>query len=83
MDQKQVFKQMIDFNKKAFDTSFSAMTALQDQTEKIGNTLMEKTPWIPEEGKKAAGEWAAACKKGRDQFKKSMDNTFQKMEEFF
>ncbi len=83
MDQKQVFKQMIDFNKTAFDNSFSAMSALQDQTEKMGAALMEQASWMPEEGRKAAGQWASACKKGRESFKKSVDNTFKKVEEFY
>ena len=32
MDQKQIAKQMMEFNKTAFDNTFNAMTVLQDQT---------------------------------------------------
>ena len=32
MEQKQMARQMMEFNKAAFDNSFSAMWALQDQT---------------------------------------------------
>jgi hypothetical protein len=35
MDQKQLVKQMIEFNKTALDNTFSAMIVLQDQKEKI------------------------------------------------
>ena len=35
MDQKKIAKQMVEFNKSVFDNSFTAMTALQDQTEKL------------------------------------------------
>lgn len=83
MDQKQLFKQMIDFNKATFEKSFSAMNALQEQTEKMGANLIEQASWLPEEGRKAAGQWVSACKKGRDSFKKSVDSTFQKVEKFY
>ena len=52
MDPKQIAKQMIDFNKTAFDNSFSAMSALQDQTEKLILSFLDKTDWIPKEGKR-------------------------------
>ena len=31
MDQKQILKQMIQFNKAAFDNTFDAVTVLQEQ----------------------------------------------------
>jgi len=34
MDPKQLAKQMVDFNKTAFDNSFNTMSTIQDQTEK-------------------------------------------------
>ena len=39
MDQKKMFKQVIDFNSAAFDNSFSTMVALQDQMEKTTSAL--------------------------------------------
>jgi len=30
MEPKQIAKQMVDFNKKAFDASFEAMAAMQE-----------------------------------------------------
>ncbi|MCK7507450.1 MAG: hypothetical protein MZV70_27680 [Desulfobacterales bacterium] len=35
MEPKQIAKQMVDFNKKAFDNSFEAMAVIQEQTEKM------------------------------------------------
>ena len=35
MEPKQIAKQLVDFNKKAFDNSFDAMAVIQDQTEKM------------------------------------------------
>ncbi len=83
MDQNQIFKQMIDFNKATFDNSFSAMVMVQEQTEKMISTMLEQATWLPEEGKKAISEWANAYKKGSRDFKKAVDDNYQKVETFF
>lgn len=83
MDQKKVFKQMIDFNKAAFDNSFNAMVMLQEQTERMAGTLLEQANWLPAEGKKAIQDWVAAYKNGRETFKKSVDDSFEKVDDFF
>ena len=83
MDQSQMLKQMIDFNKATFDNSFSAMVMLQEQTEKMVNTFLEQATWLPEEGKKAINEWTKAYKKGCEDFKNSVDENFKKVEDFF
>jgi polyhydroxyalkanoate synthesis regulator phasin len=83
MDQKQILKQMIDFNKAAFDNTFNAMVLLQEQSEKMSNTVLEQATWLPEEGKKAITDWIKAYKKGREDFKKAVDENFKKVEDFF
>jgi len=83
MDQKQVFKQMSDFNKAAFDNSFNAVVMLQGQAESLSNTLLTQATWLPEEGKKAIDEWVKTYKTGRETFKKSVDESYNKIEDFF
>ncbi len=83
MDQNQIFKQMIDFNKAAFDNSFSAMVMVQEQTEKMVGSILDQATWLPEEGKKAITEWSNACKKGAEDFKKTVDENFKKVDDFF
>ena len=83
MEPKQIAKEMIDFNKTAFDNSFKAMTVLQDQTEKIVSAFMEQTTFFPEDGKKLVTDWINTYKKGRDEFKNSADESFKKVESFF
>ncbi len=83
MDQKKMLKQMIDFNKAAFDNTFNAMVMLQEQTERMSNTLLDQATWLPEEGKKAISEWVKAYKGGREKFKKGVDENFKKVEDFF
>ncbi|MEQ8253541.1 MAG: hypothetical protein ABRQ28_03025 [Smithellaceae bacterium] len=83
MDQTQIVKQMIEFNKTAFDNTFNAMAVLQDQTEKLIFHFLEKAPWFPTEGKKAIDEWVSACKKGREEFKKNANESYKKVTDYF
>lgn len=83
MDQKQVFKQMVDFNKTAFNNAYNAMIMVQDQTEAMANTMLNQAAWLPEEGKKALHEWVDAFKKGRETYKQSVDDAFKKVEDYF
>jgi hypothetical protein len=83
MDQKQIFKQMVEFNKGAFNNSFNAMVMIQDQTETLANTMLSQASWMPEEGQKALRDWVDSFKKGRDDYKKAIDEAFGKVEEFF
>ena len=83
MDQKQLFKQMFDFNKVAFDNTYNAIVMLQEQAERMAKTMMDQATWLPEEGRRAIAEWVDAYKKGRENFKKLIDDNFQKVEEYF
>jgi polyhydroxyalkanoate synthesis regulator phasin len=83
MEQKQIVRQMMEFNKKAFDNSFSAMSELQDQTEKLMMNFLDKAEWVPEEGKKAMQDWIANYKKSRNDFKAAADDGYRKVAELF
>ncbi len=79
----EMMKQMIEFNKTAFDNTFRAMSLVQDQTEEMLLSYMEKATWLPAEGKKALKDWLDNCKKVRDEYKKIVDEGFKRMEELF
>ena len=83
MEPQKIAKQMIDFNKTAFDNSFSAMIMLQEQTEKMVNMSLEQATWLPGNGKEVINEWLVTYKKGREDFKMTMDENFKKVETFF
>jgi hypothetical protein len=78
----QMFKQMVTFNKTAFDNSFNALVTLQEQTEKMVNTFLDQATWLPEEGKKVTLDWIQAYKKGCEDFKKVVDENFKRVEDF-
>ncbi|MCP4350456.1 MAG: hypothetical protein GY795_33725 [Desulfobacterales bacterium] len=83
METEKIANQMISFQKTLFDSSFNAVKMAQDQTEKMTNSFMDKLSWIPEDGKKAVNDSADLYKKARDDFKKSVDDGFVKLEDMF
>ncbi len=80
MEQNQVFKQMLQLNKLAFDNMYNSIVMFQEQMENMAS--MVQVPWIPEDGKKAMGEWIRNYKKMREDFKRAMDEGYQKMESY-
>jgi predicted aminopeptidase len=78
-----LFKQMIDFQKATFDNSFKAMTTLQEQGEKMVKMFLEQASWLPEEGKKAVTNWIETYRKGRADFRNSVEENFDKVQNYF
>ena len=79
-------KQIIDFQKSTFDNSFYAVTLLQEQTEKMTRSFLDQAIWVPAEGRKAVNELIKSFNKGRNDFKKAVDENFkslEKMDTFF
>jgi len=83
MEPVKIAKQMIEFQKATFDNSFSAMGMVQEQAERMLNMSLEQATWLPEEGRKVIDEWIKAYKKGREDFKKIVDENFGRVEAFF
>jgi hypothetical protein len=81
MEQKHIFKQMIDFNRSVFDRSYSAMVIWQDQMERAARALQEQASWLPNETQVIVDEWVDAFKKGRDEFRKAVVGSFDKASE--
>ena len=82
MDQKEIVKQMIQYNKTAFENTFSGLVMLQDQMEKTMDMFIKQSAWLPAEGKKVVDEYSKACKKARENFKNAVDESFKKVEGF-
>lgn len=82
MDHKQIAKQMIQFNKSAFDNSFKAMTLVYEQNEKMLEAFLGQASWLPEEGRKALKDWTMSYKQGCEAFKKQVDENYTKVEAF-
>lgn len=76
-------KQMIEFQKTTFNNTFSTISMLQDQSEKMINTFLEQNPMMPQQNKDALNEWLKVCKKARDDYKKAIDESFKNLESYF
>ncbi len=83
MDQRQTVKQMLDFNKRAFDNVFNTWSALQDETESLMTRFMEKSNWITPEGKKIFSQMTDSYRKGRNDFKMMADENYRRAAEYF
>jgi hypothetical protein len=83
MDNQQITKQMIKFNKTAFDNSFSAMSMVYEQNEKMVEAFLSQATWMPAEGKKAITDWLTAYRTGCNDFKKLVDDNYAKVEAYF
>jgi hypothetical protein len=81
METTQFAKQTLGFQKTMFDNSFNAMTMVQDQTEKMVNDYLNQLPWVTAEGKKTMQTSVDMTKKARDDFKKAVDEGFDKLEQ--
>jgi hypothetical protein len=83
MEQFATLKQMVQFNKTAFDQGYNALEILWKQNEKVTNTFLDQAVWLPEEGKKTVNEWMRILKAGCDDFKKTADQNYKNIEELF
>lgn len=83
MELRDMYKQMLEVNKRIFDSSFGAMLLWQDQTESMVNTIMEQANWIPEDSKKAFGSWVKTYKRTLEDFHQAVGEGFKKVEEAY
>ncbi len=82
MDPKNVFNQTFDFYKSTFENTYNAMTMFQEQNQKMIEMSLEQAQGFPAEGKKAIQEWMKAYKKGVQDFKVAVDESFKKVDDF-
>jgi polyhydroxyalkanoate synthesis regulator phasin len=83
MHPQMIAKQIIDFNKAAFDNTFDTIKILQESMEKTVKEFTEKADMFPDEGKKVIIDWVETCKKGRTDFKSAIDDNFKTVENIF
>lgn len=83
MEPYKIAKQTIDFYKTTFDNTFNALMMLQEQTQKMLKMQLDQSAGVPEEAKKAIAEWVKTYKKGCDEFKSAVDESFKRVETYF
>jgi hypothetical protein len=83
MDNIEIAKQLLAYHKTAFDNTFRSVSALQEQTEKMMGNFLQQASWLPSETKEAITQWLDAYKKGREEFKKTADQNYEKVTQYF
>ena len=83
MDQKQILKQMVEFNQTAFNNTFNAMTLLQGQFENAAKTVLEQASELPAEARQAIENWTETYKSACQTFKQQVDDSYKQVEKFF
>ena len=83
MDPKQNMKQIINFNKQVFDNAFNTVAALQDEANSLFSRFLDKSTWIPSEGKKVVAQMSDGLIKSRNDFKSIADENFSTASKYF
>jgi hypothetical protein len=82
MENKELMKQMVGLYKTSFDNSFNMLAAFQDQMEKMVHAFNGQAPWLPAESKEALNTLIGSYKTGREDFKKLVDEAYEKVEQY-
>ena len=82
MDQKQILKQMVEFNQTAFNNAFNAMTLLQGQFERAAKTVLEQANELPAEAREAIENYTETYKSACQTFKQQVDDSYKQVEKF-
>lgn len=82
MHSKMIAKQIIELNKAAFDNTFDAITIFQYHSEKMMMVLGERASFFPHESTRVITEWMETCRKGKEDFQKTVKDSFNTVESF-
>ncbi len=80
MEQSQLTKKILDFQKMSFDHWFDAVSLIQNQAENTMDMMLNQSTWIPEDGRNALNNWANLCQQERGRFKTYVDKGFSALE---
>ena len=80
MDNTKLLKQTIDFQRNAFNNVFKALGLLQDQAERISDTVLNQANLLPEESKKTIGDWTGNYRRECEKYKEAVNAGFNQLE---
>ena len=81
MEPTKIAKQMINFQRTIFDSTYNTVTAMQDNSENMLNKLLNELTWVTEEAKKPFNDSVTLIKNAREGYKKTIHQSFDKFEE--
>jgi polyhydroxyalkanoate synthesis regulator phasin len=81
MDQKTVQKMVVEGMRSGMLMSFDTMNSVQEQMEKIWKTLLDQSGELQKEGESVMSEWLENMRKGREEYRRNLEEGLRKMEE--
>ena len=69
-------RRVLDFQKRAFDTSFDMVAQMQERREEAIINWVEKSERLPAEVKGLVQEWTRLFQDGRSSYRAAMDSSF-------
>ena len=82
MNNTQITKLLLSFQRQAFENVCQSVELLQDYSDKSVKTLVDQNQWIPEQGRQLYSQWSTACRQGRNAVKEAVDGGFDRWQEF-
>ncbi len=74
---------MIELQRKTFVASLRGVGKLQEQTGKMLHKVAQNASWVPDEGRQVVDEWTKATSRGREDFQKTMEKSFDLLSHYF
>jgi hypothetical protein len=73
----------IELQRKAFNGAIRGIGSLQDRTGKMLHQFAKSASWVPDEGRQVVDEWTKVTKRGREDFQRSLDKSFDLLSQYF
>ncbi len=80
MEANQMTKKLLDFQKGAISQWFDVVTSIQDRTVSSLTMALERSLWMPDEGRQMVESWVSACKKGCHDYKELVEGSISGLE---
>ena len=75
-------KQSLEYNRKGFETVLDAVETFQGKAEEYTDKALEKTAYIPAEGKAQVKRWFEAGRKARTGFREAVIKGHEQLEQW-
>jgi hypothetical protein len=82
MDQNQVFKQMMDFQKAALQSSFNTLEIIQNRSEKVMKMFWDQTSWASDKLNSTLSDWTQTYQDGCQTLTRTVEDNITKMGNF-
>ena len=77
METNLIAKQTLQIYHAALTQTLDAALAVQDQSQKTLESMLDQSPVVPQEGKRAINDWLEACRQQTTAMKNVIDEGFK------